>query len=304
MTRDGHDIIRSIREKASDPTLHPGEIAARIPFGEQSEARRKVWEERRKDMESKGLIELEVGRDPFVLAMETGVPFPSPEKEGADVFITVGASAADKLQEILNANFATVSPPKSLGERKDAAARLMFCLGTALTDDPNGDFFATAAYPRLAIVAGLAGASQTIDNQATAYRRMIQEYVSDYQGGAMGDHEFDLRQFVGEHNQIVANTVGLAERAEHLKRLVKEKERERDKQLLLVQKRQAEITDLRNKLDKGLRQQTADKLAEQSKAEQEIRDRLIELRDTGRINQELEREIRRLEAGPTEEPKR
>jgi hypothetical protein len=286
LTRGGHDIVKSIRDKAGQPNPGTAEIAARVPFGNRPA--------------DQTLIELQVGRDPVFLALSPEVQFAA--KPGTDVFITTAATTEQKLQAILESEFQSAGKG-SAGDRKAKAARLMFCLGEAM-EEPTSDYFASPAYQRLAIVAGLSGAASAIDEQATSYRRMIQEIVSDntaryYMSGAMGDYDFDRRQFIAEHNSIVDSCQNLAEATSELERILKEKDQDLARQKLLVEKRQADIEALSNRLDKDLKVKTADKLRDQARAEQEVRDRLIELRDTGRTNQDLEKEIRKLEGDQT-----
>ena len=233
----------------------------------------------------------------MTLAHSTGGSICSPAGKPKSLS-TLPATTTDKLRRSLDTEFAARAGAP--GKRKAEAARLMFCLErSGFHDESTGDYYASPAYQRLITVAGLGAAAQAIDNQAMAYQSMIQDVLSDanrfYLGAAMGDHEADLRRFIAEHNAIVANNVSLAEAAEQLDRMLKAKNDDLARQKLLVDKRQTEITALQQRLaDRN--KTTTDKLADQARSlTREVRDRLIELRDTGRINQDLERDIRKLE---------
>jgi hypothetical protein len=192
------------------------------------------------------------------------------------------------LEKQLNQQFDSVKEARdrSIGARKANAARLLFCLGDALHEDPNTDFLASPAYKRYVNVVGLSAAAQAAEDQATVLQKMTEEAISA--------HEAERRQFVYDHGQIVYNTLNLADDVERQEQMLNAKKAEVDKQKLLVEERKVQIAKLREEL-KGLQQKTADKLAEQAHAEQEVMDRLIDLRNTSKKNQELERQIRELE---------
>jgi hypothetical protein len=198
---------------------------------------------------------------------------------------------AEKLEKRLNDNFDGVkaSPTRSLPERKANAARLLFCLGEALHEDAATDFFASPAYKRFVNVVGLNGAARAADDQSLVIEQMTEE--------AIRSHTAERQLFVQEHGQTLYRTLGLSDEVERQRRLLNAKEKEAADAKALVDLRKVHITKLRNDL-KNLQQTTADKLAEQTQAEQDVMQHLIELRDTGNKNQEFEREIRKLERLP------
>jgi hypothetical protein len=177
----------------------------------------------------------------------------------------------------------------SLGRRKDAAGRLLFLLGEALHEDPANDFFASPAYKRFVNVVGLTGAARAADDQALVVQGMTEE--------AVAAHEAELKQFVEDLDQAVYRAQGMSDAVQRQEQFLKQKLIEVANAKQLVEVRTEQLNDLRKQLA-DLQGKTAKSLAEQAKAEQEIMDRLIELRETARKNQELEREIRRLEGVP------
>jgi hypothetical protein len=197
---------------------------------------------------------------------------------------------AAELQKRLDDEFAAVNEVGPDGkhspqQRKDSAARLLFCLGEALHEGED-DYFATPAYKRYVNVVGLNGAAKASDDQAVIITAMTEEAVLA--------REAELRQFVENLEASVYRTQSLADAVERQEKLLKLKEAEVAKAKQLVETRTAQLTALKEQLA-ALQAKTAKSLADQSKAEQEIMDRMIELRDTAQKNQELEREIRRLE---------
>jgi hypothetical protein len=174
----------------------------------------------------------------------------------------------------------------SLQQRKENAARLLFGFGEALHEDPNVDFFATPAYKRFVNVVGLIGAARAADDESLVVQKMTDEAVSA--------HAAEQSQFTTDMDSAIYRAQNLSDAVERQERFLKLKENEVAKAKLLVQARTEQINALKDQLA-GLQAKTAKSLAEQAKAEQEVMQRLIELRDTGKKNQELEREIRRLE---------
>ncbi len=174
----------------------------------------------------------------------------------------------------------------SAAERKANAARLLFCLNEALAEDANTDFLASPDYKRYVYVVGLTGAALAAEEQATVLEKMTDEVVSD--------HDAERREFVSDDGQLIYDTQNLSDDAERQEQMLKAKQDDVTRQKQLVEERKVQIAKLRDDL-KRLQQTTADKLTEQSKAEQDVMARLVELRDTGKKNQELERQIRQLE---------
>jgi hypothetical protein len=174
----------------------------------------------------------------------------------------------------------------SLQQRKENAARLLFLLGEALHEDQNADYFASPAYKRFVNVVGLNGAARAADDESLLAQEMTNEAVSA--------HAAELGRAVTDLDEAVYRAQGYADAVERQEHFLKIKENEVSKAKSLVQARTEQVNALKDQLA-GLQGKTAKSLADQAKAEQEVMDRLIELRDTGKKNQELEREIRRLE---------
>jgi len=108
---------------------------------------------------------------------------------------------------------------------------------------------------------------------------------------AVKAHEAERQLFIYEHKQIIDRTVDISDEEERQRRFLNAKEKEVADAKALVEQRKVQIGKLKDRL-KELQQTTADKLADQAKAEQEVMDRLIDLRNTSKENQELERRIR------------
>jgi hypothetical protein len=174
----------------------------------------------------------------------------------------------------------------SLQERKENAARLLFSLGEALHEDPNTDYFASPAYKRLLNVVGLNGAARAVDDQALVLQAMTEE--------AIAAHDAELKVFINNLDQAVYRAQSISDAVESQDRLLKFKGVEVAKAKALVEERKAKIADLKDQLT-ALQKKTVASLANQARAEQEIMDQLIELRNTSKKNQELEQEIRSLE---------
>jgi len=196
---------------------------------------------------------------------------------------------AEELEKRLNEQFdgAKEAAPdghkRSLSERKANAARVLFCLGEALHEDATTDFFASPAYKRFVNVVGLTGAARAADDQSLVLQQMTEEAVKA--------HEAERQLFIYEHKQIIDRTVDISDEEERQRRFLNAKEKEVADAKVLVEQRKVQIGKLKDRL-KELQQTTADKLADQAKAEQEVMDRLIDLRNTSKENQELERRIR------------
>jgi hypothetical protein len=171
-------------------------------------------------------------------------------------------------------------------ERKANAARLLYCLAEAKHDPNTGDFFASNEFRRFLNVVGLSGASRALDDQSLIVQKMTEEAISA--------HHAEQQRFVYDHDQIVNNALNLSDALERQNTMLKAKTDELEKQTALVDERKRQIQKLRDQLAE-LRGKTATKLAEQAEREQEVMDRLIDLRDTGKKNLELERQIRELE---------
>jgi hypothetical protein len=174
-------------------------------------------------------------------------------------------------------------------QRKDQAARLIFLLRESLHEDANTDFFASPAYKRFVNVVGLSGAAKAADDQSLVLQQMTEE--------AINAHAAERADFLNRLDQTVYDATQLSDAEERQRGVLKTKDEEVATAKALVDKRKVEIDDLMKLLGK-LRQTTAEKLADQARAEQEVMERLIDLRDTGKKNQDLEKEIRRLEGVP------
>jgi len=201
-------------------------------------------------------------------------------------------AAAEKLEKDFTHEFDGVrevgadGAKHSVQQRKENAARLLFCLGESLHEDPNTDYFASPAYKRFVNVVGLSGAARAADDQAIVLQKMTEEEIAA--------HEAELKQFVNNLDQAIYRTQGISNAVEQQDRLLKFKVIEVAKAKALVEERKAKIADLKDQLA-ALQKKTDAKLAEQAASEQEIMDRLIELRDTNATNQKLEKDIRQLE---------
>ncbi len=175
----------------------------------------------------------------------------------------------------------------SLQERKENAARLLFSLGEALHEDPNTDYFASPAYKRLAQRGwSERGGARAVDDQAAVLQAMTEE--------AIAAHDAELKVFINNLDQAVYRAQSISDAVESQDRLLKFKGVEVAKAKALVEERKAKIADLKDQLT-ALQKKTVASLANQARAEQEIMDQLIELRNTSKKNQELEQEIRSLE---------
>jgi methyl-accepting chemotaxis protein len=203
----------------------------------------------------------------------------------------------EDLQKELAAHFDTVketstdpgtsAPHKhSNEERRVNAARLLFCLGDAMPENPGADFLASQPFQRLVLVCGLSAAAQAIDDQAQVILAMTDQ--------AMRVHHAELNQFVYDHGQRVYANRNLADEADRLNRTLQAKQADVEQQKQLVTERRVEIKRLTDQLS-TLRQETAKNLEQQARQEEEVMRRLVELRNTARSNQELERQIRELE---------
>jgi hypothetical protein len=197
---------------------------------------------------------------------------------------------AAELEQQFEQQFAGVRDTShSAHQRKEEAARLIFCLREALHEDGATDFFASPAFKRFVNVVGLTAAAKAVDDEALAYQAMTAEAISG--------HDAERARFVSNLDDIVYEATQLADAHERQTGVLKGKEAEVLAAKALVDKRTVEIDKLKQRLAQ-LRQTTADKLADQARAEQEVMDSLVKLRDTGKKNQELEKEIRRLEGVP------
>jgi hypothetical protein len=175
---------------------------------------------------------------------------------------------------------------QTIAERKARAARLLYCLGEALNEDPANDFIASKDFKRFVNIVGLAGAASAIDDQATILENMT--------AAAMAAHAAERRQFIYDHGQILYNAQNVSDDVDRQDRLVKAKEKDIARQQEIVKERQLQIEDLRKRL-KEQQDSTGAKLAAQTAAEEDVMKNLIDLRDTGKRNQELEKHIRELE---------
>jgi hypothetical protein len=195
-----------------------------------------------------------------------------------------------ELQRRLDQQFDGVITPggkQTLEERKANAARLLFCLGEVL--DAGAE--QPTAYKRFLVISGLAAAAREVDAEASLLQQMT--------GQAILAHEAERAQFLYDHNQVVGQSQNLADAWDRQALFLKAKKEEADAQDQLVKERTAQIEDLAKQLDK-LRQDTRTKLDEQAKLEEAVMKGLIDLRDTAKKNQELERQIRELEGLPAE----
>jgi hypothetical protein len=203
----------------------------------------------------------------------------------------VGAPNDEELEKQLNqqldgAREAGGGHTQTAQERKANAARLLYLLGEALQSDPNTEFMSTPAFKRFVNVVGLTGATLAIEDQANVIQKMTEEVINSF--------DAERREFVYAHGQIVYNAQNASDNTERQARLLKGKQDDIAKQMQLVDERTVQITKLKEQLA-ALRQQMDERLADQAKAEQEVMDRLVELRNTAKENLELERRIRELE---------
>jgi hypothetical protein len=175
---------------------------------------------------------------------------------------------------------------RSAEERKANAARLLYCLGDVLQDDPEKDFLTSPAFQRMLVVTGLPAAARAIDEQALVLQGMTED--------VMRIHRAEVEQFLYDLSQIIYDNRSLADAVEDQERKLQAKQADVEKQKQVVTERRVQIDELTKKLA-NLKLQTSNDLEEQSRQEQEVMRRLIELRDTAQQNQDLEKQIRQLE---------
>jgi len=202
--------------------------------------------------------------------------------------------ALEALQKQLDDQFAGVNElgangqKQSLEERKANAARLLFCLREAL-QDPKDDFFASNDYKRYLLVVGLPAAAHAADDEALLLVKMTEETIRA--------HDVEREQFVYDHGQKVELSQSLADAVDAQDGKWRAAQAEVAKLKLAVDDHKIQIGKLVDELEK-YRKETRDNLVKQAQAEEEVMSRLIDLRDTAKKNQELEREIRMLEGLP------
>ncbi len=180
----------------------------------------------------------------------------------------------------------------SLDERKTNAARLLFCLREALQDpkeDAKEGFLASNDYQRFLNVVGLTNAAKAADDQALVLLNMTDEVIRGY--------EAERKQFIYDHGQAVELSQNLSDAVDRQDGIWKGKRADADKLKLAVDEHRVQIAKLVDQLE-ALRKETRDNLDKQVQAEEEVMARLLDLRDTAKRNQELEREIRQLEGLP------
>ncbi len=218
--------------------------------------------------------------------------------ERTEYAVLAADSKADKaadLQKLFDQQFDGVKEvgadgkKNSEGARKANAARLLFILGDAITEDPNADYMGSQGLARLVVVCGLPAAAHAIDDQALVLQSMTDE--------AVRRHRAELNQFVTDHGQIIYDDQNISDAVERLERFLQAKQAEVEKEKQVVSQRKVEIDKLNADLA-ALRQDTAKNMEAQAQQEQEVMRRLTEMRDTAKKNQGLEQQIRKLEGVP------
>jgi hypothetical protein len=165
-------------------------------------------------------------------------------------------------------------------ERRQAIAHLLFNV-----NDPVSKNF-EREYQRVLVVIGLRAFANEADLQATALRDM-----ADRVRLLMAE---DQASFEAAYQRSLADLNGLAATAEARKAKLAEYERVAKKQQDLVRVRQADVAELKTRLDQA-RQASVAALAKLSAEQQKLFDYERQVGDGTATNQQLELEIRSLE---------
>jgi hypothetical protein len=174
---------------------------------------------------------------------------------------------------------------RSLEERKQAVAHLLFSLGEVMTPelaDPNKSALDTPAFKRAVVVVGLENSVQALESQFVNLQKMYSDEDRIAQGERNG--------FLARQHQLVSMVQDLAVEAKRQEANYKVQDTlSRDqKQVVLDQEAQ------RDKVKKEIAAtiKTAQgKLQEQAKLEQDLFEALVQLRDAGITNQRLEERL-------------
>jgi hypothetical protein len=165
----------------------------------------------------------------------------------------------------------------SLGERKQAIARLLFA-----TSQSNDDYSRTLA------VVGLAAYTRAASDQANILQNMIPVYQSEL--------AHDSASCEVEHKYLLQQIVALAERVGDLQESLNKQTALKNQHRALVQKRSEIVADLQKTIANA-RKATEAAVAQQTKAEADTFTATKAVTETELKNQELERTVKSLESG-------
>jgi hypothetical protein len=196
----------------------------------------------------------------------------------------------DDLDPQLNAVFdeaKDVGPHKRpLEERKQLIARLLLTFSETLDPPAKGDPTASNSYKRFLAIAGLDNAQRALNTQAVAQQQIAEQALQAYAA--------DRAQFTADTTRQIYDLLNLADNLKFLNDSLTSAQQDVVTQQKLVNAREDAIEQL--KKQRGEQSNKAAELLKlQAKLEAEVLRRLRALRDTGKMNLEMEKRIRELE---------
>lgn len=202
---------------------------------------------------------------------------------------------AEALEADFNALFEEVNGTRAPAARKRLTARLLFGFADVLNEGqqpgeggaPAG-FFASGAYKRATVVVGLAAAVREVDSQASELQSLGEQI------NILLDR--DRERFLAHHARLIYEIQNYADDLARQRDQLDLLNSEAAKHEALRNERATEVMKLKQEYEKH-RKDTQERLTEQAEREQRIFDRLRLLRDTMKANEDLEKELRRLESG-------
>ncbi len=227
------------------------------------------------------------------------LPFARAYSEREALLRRAADNKANKFDD-LEADFAklfddAVAPGRAADVRKQAVAHLLFGVADVLNEDQavadpnaNPDAFASNVYKRFLVVVGLGAAVREIDARASA----LQGLAADA-GTQIG---LDRGAFVEHHARLIYEAQNAAEDLQRQKEFLGNANREAAQQEAIRDARATEVMKLKQEYDQ-LRKDTQGRLGEQAAREQELFERLKKVRDAMKKNEDLEKDLRRLESG-------
>jgi hypothetical protein len=227
------------------------------------------------------------------------LPFAKTYSEREAYLLTIeGKKPADVTEETLLKELdrlfeETRGANRSVAARKLAIANLLFGLADILAEEPGAgegqgspDVFASNPYKQFLQVVGLSAAVRAVDAQSQQLDLLA------HQANDLLDKE--RARYVDQHARLVYEAQALADILQREMETLDNVSRETATAKAARDKRKTEVDELKKEYDQ-LRKDVQDRLTEQAAREQEIFGRLKALRETSRRNQELEKEIRKLE---------